>query len=111
MNLLANHIYIYGGGGLVVKSSPILVTPWTVALQTLSMDFSRQEYWSGLPFPFLGYLPDPGIEPRSPALQGDSLPTKRSRQFKYTYTYLALSVSLGTLIHCTGVFIKIVCTW
>ena len=116
MNLLANHIYIYiyiyGGGGLVVKSSPILVTPWTVALQTpLSMGFSRQEYWSGLPFPFLGYLPDPGVEPRSPALQGDSLPTEPSRQFKYTYTYLALSVSLVTLIHCTGVFIKIVCTW
>ena len=39
----------------------------------LSMGFSRQEYWSGLPFPSLGYLPDPGIEPASPALQADSL--------------------------------------
>ena len=40
----------------------------------LSMGFSRQEYWSGLPFPPPGDLPDPGIEPTSPALQADSLP-------------------------------------
>ena len=39
----------------------------------LSMGFSRQEYWSGLPFPSPGHLPDPGIEPRSPALQADAL--------------------------------------
>ena len=39
----------------------------------LSMEFSRQEYWNGLPLPFLGYLPDPGTEPGSPALQADSL--------------------------------------
>ena len=45
-------------------------TPWTIARQApLSMEFSRQEYWSGLPFPSPGDLPDPGIEPRSPALQ------------------------------------------
>ena len=44
---------------------------WTVAHQTpLSMGFSRQEYWSGLPFPLLGELPNPGIEPGSPALAG-----------------------------------------
>ena len=50
-------------------------TPWTVARQApLSMGFSRPEYWSGLPFPPPGVLPDPGIEPRSPALQADSLP-------------------------------------
>ena len=61
-------------GGLVAKSCPTLVTPWTVAHQALlSMEFSRQEYWSGLPFPPPGDLPDPGIEPRSPALQADSL--------------------------------------
>ena len=42
----------------------------------LSMGFSRQEHWSGLPFPSPGNLPDPGIEPRSPALQADSLPTE-----------------------------------
>ena len=52
-------------------------TPWTVTYQALlSMGFSRQEYWSGLPFPSPGDLPDPAIEPRSPALQADSLPCK-----------------------------------
>ena len=64
-------------GGLVPKLCPTLATLWTVACQTpLSMGFSRQEYWSGLPFPSLGDLPDPGIEPGSPALQADSLPTE-----------------------------------
>ena len=49
-------------------------TPWTVGRQTpLSMGFSRQEYWSGLLFPSTGDLPDPRIEPGSPALQADSL--------------------------------------
>ena len=48
----------------------LFVTPWTVAHQApLSMGFSRQEYWSGLPFPSPGHLPDPGIEPGCPALQ------------------------------------------
>ena len=51
-------------------------TPWTVAYQApLSMEFSRQEYWSGLPYPSPGVLPDPGIEPVSPALQADTLPS------------------------------------
>ena len=55
----------------------LLATPWTVAYQDpLSMGFSRQEYWSGLPFPSPGDLPDPGIEPRSPALQADALLTE-----------------------------------
>ena len=64
-------------GGLVAKSCPTLATPWTVACQALlSKGFSRQEYWSGLPFPSLGYLPDPGIESRSPALQVSSLLTE-----------------------------------
>ena len=67
----------YGGGGLVVKLCLTLVTPWTVAHQApLSMRFSRQEYWSGLPFPSPGDLPDTGIKPRSPVLQADSLPTE-----------------------------------
>ena len=48
--------------------------PWTLACHSpLSMEFSRQEHWSGLPFPSPGDLPDPGIEPRSPALQADPL--------------------------------------
>ena len=63
--------------GLVAKSCPTLVALWTVARQApLSMGFSRQGYWSELPFPSPGNLPDPGIEPRSPALQADSLPTE-----------------------------------
>ena len=66
-----------GGGDLVTKSYPTLATPWTVARQSpLSMGFSRQEYWSGLPFPSPGDLPNPGIEPQSPALQADSLPSE-----------------------------------
>ena len=49
-------------------------TPWTVAYQAPpSMGFSRQEYWSGLPFPSPGDLPDPGIEPGSPTFQADAL--------------------------------------
>ena len=52
----------------------LFVTPWTVAHQAPpSMGFSRQEYWSGLPFPSPGDLPDPGIESRSPTLQADAL--------------------------------------
>ena len=63
--------------GLVIKSCPTLVTPWTVACQApLPIGFSRQEYWSGLPFPSPGDLHDPRIEPRSPALQADDLPTE-----------------------------------
>ena len=55
----------------------LFVTPWTVAYQAPpSMEFSRQEYWSGLPFPSSGDLPDPGIEPRSPALLADTLPSE-----------------------------------
>ena len=53
----------------------LFATLWSVAYQApLSMGFSRQEYWSGLPLPFPGNLPDPGIEPTSPALQVDSSP-------------------------------------
>ena len=51
--------------------------PLTIAYQaSLSMGFSRQEYWNGVPFPSSGDLPDPGIEPRSPALQADALPSE-----------------------------------
>ena len=54
----------------------LFVTPWTVAHQApLPMGFSRQEYWSGLPCPPPGDLPNPGIELRSPALQENSLPS------------------------------------
>ena len=53
------------------------MTPWTVAYQSpQSVEFCRQEYWSELPFPSPGDLPDPGIEPGSPALQVDALPSE-----------------------------------
>ena len=64
-------------GSLAAKSCLTLATLWTVAYRAPpSMGFSRQEYWSGLPFSFPGNLPNPGIEPRSPALQADSLSTE-----------------------------------
>ena len=62
---------------LVYKSCPTLVSPWTVACQApLSMGFLRQEYWSGLSLPSPWDLPDPGIEPESPALAGTLLATE-----------------------------------
>ena len=63
-------ITIYGDGGLVAKSGLALATPWTVACQAPP---SLPGYWSGLPFPSPGDLPDPGIKPESPVLQMDSL--------------------------------------
>ena len=76
---MSTYIDVYGpgGGGLVTKLYPTLVTSWTVACKApLSVGFSRQEYWSGLPFPSPRDLPDPGIEPGLPALQADSLPSE-----------------------------------
>ena len=59
---------------VVSVMSKFLQPPWTVAHQApQSVGFSRQEYWSGLPFPSSGDLPDPGIEPCSPALEADAL--------------------------------------
>ena len=58
----------------VTQSFPTFCDPWIIACQaSLSMEFSRQEYWSGLPFSSPGDLPDPGIKPESPVLQADSL--------------------------------------
>ena len=58
----------------VTQSHPTLCDPMDCAHQAPpSMEFSRQEYWSGLPFPSPGHLPDPGIEPRSPPVQADTL--------------------------------------
>ena len=70
----------------VTQSCPT-VTPWTEAYQasqaSQSMEFSRQEYWSGLPFPSPGDLSDPGIEPRSPMLQADALPSEPPGKLKF----------------------------
>ena len=73
----------------------LFVIPWTVACQAPpSMGFSRQEYWSGLPFPSPGDLPDPGIEPRCPAFQADASTSKppgkseRERQVSHDVTHM-----------------------
>ena len=74
--------------------------PWTVVYQaSLSMRFSRQEYWSGLPFPSPGDLPDLGIEPRSPALQADALPSEPPGKPITIYVYITLYVYL---VLCSG---------
>ena len=76
-----NHVQIPIWSSLCVCESlshgQLFATQWTAAHQvSLSMRFSRQRYWSGFPFPSPGDLPNPGIEPGSPALQADSLPTE-----------------------------------
>ena len=74
-------------------------SPWTVTLQApLSMSFPRQEYWSGLPFPSLGDLPDPGIKPRSPALQADSLPTELQGKPLLCHMYFKYIFSLNIYV-------------
>ena len=101
-------------GTPVVKSLScvqLFATPWTVACQALlSMRFPRQEYWSGLPLPPAGYLPNPGIKPRSPVFdrQVDSLPLSHlgSPVLKNIYLfYFWLSRSsllLGLFSSCSG---------
>src|SRR5574340_70981 len=67
----------------------LFATPWTVAYQVPpSMGFSRQEYWSGLPCPSPGDLPDPGIEPGCPALQVDSLPAEPEGSHSHKWLWL-----------------------
>ena len=80
------------------------VTPWTVARQApLSMGFSRQEYWSGLPFPIPGFLPDPGNKPVSSALAGKlfttMLPWKPSSFHKNLKLWGLESFQVGEYIH------------
>ena len=76
---------------------PTLVTLWTIAHHSpLSMAFSRQEYWSGLPFTAPGDPPDPGIKLRSPALQTDSLP---SEPLEKRYSKVVFTQNFLTLLH------------
>ena len=96
------HIYIYSG--VVAKSCLTLATPWTIARQApLSMGFSMQEYWSGLPFPSPGDLPVPGIKLGFPALQADSLPSEppgkpcNVQHDKYNYHILNMNVVKTTI--------------
>ena len=77
----------------VLSHVQLFVTPWTAACQTpLPMELSRQEYWTGLPFPSPGDLPDPGIEPMSPALQADS--------FFFKYKFIYFNWRLISLLYC-----------
>ena len=72
------------------------MTPWTVAHQApLSMGFSRQEYWSGLPFPSPMDLPNPGIEPRSPTLQADSLLPELPGNYLLTSVFFPIFLIYG----------------
>ena len=74
------------------RASRSVVTPWTGAHQApLSVGFSRQEYWSGLPCPSPGDLPDPGIKPQSPAFQADSLRFEPQRRWSGPSPQLLLS--------------------
>ena len=75
----------------------LFVTPWTVAHQApLSMGFSRQEYWCGLPFPSPGDLPNPGIEPRSPTLKAEALTSEPPEKPLGKFEYFRFS----TIMHC-----------
>ena len=82
----------------------LFVTPWTVVHQApLFMKSSRQEYWSGLPFPSPGELPDPGIEPGSPELASGFITTELpGKSIKYFYFLLKISVSWRPPWHLPG---------
>ena len=80
---------------LVTKSCLILCDLWTIACQApLSLGFPRQDYWSGLPFPSPGHLPDPGIIPASPALAGGLFTTEPPGKPKYTIEIHKYKVNL-----------------
>ena len=85
----------YGRVKVSVTQSSDSATPWTVALQApLFMGFSRQEYWSGLPFPSPGDFLYPGTEPMSPALQAESLPSEPSGGLQWN-THVQRLLDLG----------------
>ena len=99
-NDLISRAYVMKTMKVKVKSLSriqLFSTPWTVAHEAPPcMEFSRQEYWSGLPFLSPGDLPDPGIEPKSPALQADSLLSEPPRKPKTTV--------VGSLFLLQGIF-------
>ena len=80
----------------------LFATRWTVAYQASpSMRFPRQEYWSGLPFPSPGDLPHPGIEPRSPALETDTLTSEPPGKTTLYYTYSTIYFT-----QCKVIYVK-----
>ena len=83
-------------------------TPWTVAYQApQSMEFSRQEYWSGLPFPSPGDLSNPGIKPGSPALQADALTSEPPG--KPTFLLILIQCSVRHILHTYLLLFLFVC--
>ena len=99
----ANHIYTFIYiCAFMLSHVPLSVTQWTVVHQApLSMEFSRQEYWSELPFLSPGDLPKPGIEPWSSALKADSLPTElQGKPSLYLLLLMPNSQSFPPLPHC-----------
>ena len=81
----------------------LFVNPWTVALQApLSMEFSRQGYWSGLPFPSPGDIPDPGIKPGSPALACGFFTAEPPGKPMCYFTYGKYSLTQGKLTQRIG---------
>ena len=78
-----------------LSSVRLFVTPWTAVHQApQSMGFSRQEYWSGLPFPSPGDLPDPVIEPGSPALEADALTSEPPGNYLLSFI-LSIKIDLS----------------
>ena len=85
------------------------MTPWTVARQApLSIEFSRKEYWSGLPFASPGDLPDPGIKTGSPTMQADSLSSNRGGQAGQISVVNWLKLSQACSL---GFFLVSLCLW
>ena len=94
----------------------LFATPWTVAYQaSLSLEFSRQEYWSGLPFPLPGDLPDPGIKPGSPTLWADALPSeppgKSARRRGWSKSLETLIKGEGINLNLHNKFILVCCAF
>ena len=80
---------------LLLNHVRLFATPWAVAPQApLSVEFSRPEYWSGLPIPLPGDLPDPVIKPASPALEADSLPIEPFWRIP-THTHIHMKLQLS----------------
>ena len=101
ITIFLNSIYMHWVSEWVKSLNHVrlFATPWTVTYQVpLSMEFSRQKYQSGLPFPSPGDLPDPGIKPGSPALRADALPSEPPGKPIYALVY-CIGVYLSGLLH------------
>ena len=90
----------------------LFATPWTSTYQAPpSMGFSRQEYWSGLPFPSPGDLPDPGIKPRSPTLEADALTSEPPAEELYKKDHHDPDNHNGVIIHLEPDILKCDVKW